>query len=273
MAVKKTARIQLDEFISEVCPDPANSEPVVMITGFVGRGEGENRIRVYADPNLSWWYELAESDVLYSKPLENSSLGGSHVWVRADAQLRPGTAVASREFAARRTSRATGQFNPYLAGVPATDPSICIDPTTNCPPFTSKPICIDPVMARAGVPATDPSICIATKPPSCVDITDPSICIQPLAPWRFGTRARTGGVPVTDPSICIDPTTNCPPFTSPPLCINPVAGWRGGRAGSVPISDPSICIDTNPPGCVPVTDPRICVDPVAAWRNYWGWGR
>jgi hypothetical protein len=271
MAVKKTSRVQLDEFVSEICPDPAKCESVVMLTGFVGRGEGEGRIRVYTDANLSHWYELAEADVAYSKPIENSSIGGSHLWLRSDAKLRPGAAQAAREFAAAQAvprAAATGMFNPYLAGVPISDPSICIDPTTNCPPFTSKPICIDPVVARAGVPISDPSICISTKPPQCVDITDPSICIQPVARgWA--------GVPITHASICIDPTTNCPPFTSPPICINPVEAWLGAynprvsRAGSVPISDPSICIDTNPPGCVPITDPKICVDPVTAWRNYW----
>jgi len=243
MAVKKTSRVRLDEFVSEICPDPSKCEPMVVLAGFVGRGEDEDKIRGYADSGLSWWYEVTEADVVYSKPIENSSLGGSYLWVRSDAKLRSGAAKPSGEFAAQAVPRAvaTGLFNPYLAEIPVTDPSICIDPSTNCPPFTSPPICIDPV-----------------------------------ASWR-SRAARAGGVPITDPSICIDPSTNCPPFTSPPICINPVVGWRGGydfrvgRAGSVPITDPSICIDTNPPGCVPITDPKICVDPVAGWRNYWGW--
>ena len=47
------------------------------------------------DPSLGTWYDVPEDDIVHSAPIANSKLGGSHVWIKADAQIKPGSAAAT----------------------------------------------------------------------------------------------------------------------------------------------------------------------------------
>jgi len=63
-----------------------------MLSGFVGHGP-DGHARVYPDPTLGTWYDIPEGDILHSMPIAESKLGGSHIWVRAGAQIKPGSAA------------------------------------------------------------------------------------------------------------------------------------------------------------------------------------
>jgi hypothetical protein len=93
------SKLRFDDFIAAVQPDPANPEPSVMMTGYVGRG-AEGHVRIFPDATLNTWYDVPEGDVIHSQPIADAKLGGSHVWVRASAAIKPGAAGAGADAAA-----------------------------------------------------------------------------------------------------------------------------------------------------------------------------
>jgi hypothetical protein len=93
------SKVRFDDFIPAVQPDPAKPEPSVMMTGYVGHG-AEGHVRVFPDATLNTWYDVPEADVIHSLPIPDAKLGGSHVWVRASAAIKPGSAAAGAGAAA-----------------------------------------------------------------------------------------------------------------------------------------------------------------------------
>lgn len=65
-----------------------------MLAGFIGHG-AEGEVRIYPDASLSHRYDVAEGDVVHAMPVPEAKLGGSYVWVRASAQIKPGAAAAA----------------------------------------------------------------------------------------------------------------------------------------------------------------------------------
>jgi hypothetical protein len=89
-----TDNIRYDDFIANVHADPAKPEATLMLAGFVGHG-AEGVVRIFPDASLSHWYDVAESDVVHAMPVPDAKLGGSYVWVRANAPIKPGAAAAA----------------------------------------------------------------------------------------------------------------------------------------------------------------------------------
>src|ERR1700733_8327542 len=90
MADNTQSKIQYDDFIANVQPDPAKPESTTMLSGFIGRG-GDGVVRIYPDPSLGTRYDVPETDVVHSMAVPDSKLGGSYVWVRGTAQIKPGS--------------------------------------------------------------------------------------------------------------------------------------------------------------------------------------
>ena len=88
-----TDNIRYDDFIANVHADPAKPEAAIMLAGFIGHG-AEGKVRIYPDASLANWYDVAEDDVVHAMPVPDAKLGGSYVWVRASAQIKPGAAAA-----------------------------------------------------------------------------------------------------------------------------------------------------------------------------------
>jgi hypothetical protein len=88
------SKLRYDDFVSHVQPDPAKPESTIMLSGFVGHGP-EGHARVYPDPTLGAWYDIPEGDIIHSMPIADSKLGGSYIWVRANSEIKPGSAAAS----------------------------------------------------------------------------------------------------------------------------------------------------------------------------------
>ena len=95
----KAPNIRYDDFVANVHPDPAKPEAAVMLAGYVGHG-AEGQVRIYPDASLGSWYDVPEADVIHALPIADTKLGGSYVWVRASAAIKPGSAAAGAGAAA-----------------------------------------------------------------------------------------------------------------------------------------------------------------------------
>jgi hypothetical protein len=132
MADNDKPGIRYDDFIGNVQPDPAKPESTIMLSGFVGHGP-EGHARIYPDPTLGTWYDVPEGDVVHSTPIADSKLGGSYVWVRASAQIKPGSAAAAAGSGTGGGAEAP-QAGIALQPTPATHCFICPPRTLNCGP-------------------------------------------------------------------------------------------------------------------------------------------
>jgi hypothetical protein len=94
MAEQTGSKLRYDDFIANVIPDPAKVEPTLLLSGFVGRGGADGSVRIYPEPSLNKWLDVPEADIVHSMPIPDSPLGGSHVWVKRSAEIRPGAAAA-----------------------------------------------------------------------------------------------------------------------------------------------------------------------------------
>ena len=103
MAKRPRSKLRYDDFIANVIPDPAKVEPTLLLSGFVGRGGAEGSVRIYPEPSLNKWVEVAEADIVHSMPIADSPLGGSHLWVKRSAEIRPGAIAAAAPVAATDT--------------------------------------------------------------------------------------------------------------------------------------------------------------------------
>ena len=205
MAEKSSSRIRFDDVVNAVHADPANVEPTVLLAGYLGRSTEEGHVRVYLDPSLCNWLEVPEAEVIHTRPIADSPLGGSQLWVRASAQLKPGVAgapapAAGEEGGAEKAEGGadkaavgadTGVFNPMATihptiwtqfcptgvGCIATIP--CLPPSIGCPPAGAD---------QAGlVGPTGTQGC--TQPGHCVGQTGWHTCACPIGPTGWHTCA------------------------------------------------------------------------------------
>ncbi|HEX8166133.1 MAG TPA: hypothetical protein VF601_10140 [Beijerinckiaceae bacterium] len=206
MAERKQTKIRYDDFIGNIQPDPAKPEPTIMLSGFVGRGGGEGAVRIYPDPSLGTWYDVPETDIVHTLPIPDSKLGGSHVWVRASAQIKPGAAAA----AAQPAPAAQPAVGITPQPTPATHCFICPPPTQNCTPAT---ICT--LHGHCPQPPTPATMCLICPPHQ----TLATLCTQ----------------------LCTYPGLGCPPpgFTQPVVCgvLPPSFGCAQGAAGVAGAAD------------------------------------
>jgi hypothetical protein len=144
MADNDKAKLRYDDFVGNVQPDPANPASTIMLSGFVGHGP-EGHARIYPDPTLGTWYDIPEADIVHSMPIADSKLGGSYVWARASAQIKPGRAAAA-------ATEAPQQAPPAAVAAPA-------HPNTAATLCTMPPAC--------GATAVHTLCCLLTQPPVC----------------------------------------------------------------------------------------------------------
>jgi hypothetical protein len=81
--------LKQDQLVEKLVPDPANHEPAVQLTGWLGKGTRVGIWRLYLTPQLDEYVELPESAVIHSQPLDasQSSVGGTMVWLKAGTPL------------------------------------------------------------------------------------------------------------------------------------------------------------------------------------------
>lgn len=75
--------------VKKLVPDPKVLPDVVVMSGFIGHSLREGFIRLYLSPRLDSYREIAVADIVHHQDLDHESepLGGSVIWVKADAQV------------------------------------------------------------------------------------------------------------------------------------------------------------------------------------------
>jgi hypothetical protein len=281
MADNDTSKIRYDDFISSVQPDPAKPESTIMLSGFIGHGP-DGHARVYPDPTLGTWYDIPEGDILHSMPIAESKLGGSHIWVRANAQIKPGSAAPEATEAPQQAA-AVG-MNP-MNPTPATHCFVCdppkaaaaLQPTPTvqthcfiCPPHTLAVHCwTAPVICDTMQMPTPATRCFICPPPHPTPLTVPPwVCGQPgLTPATVCTHAVHCP---TQPVVCnLQPTQPVVCGVLPPSFGCTQQGCQQGAAHpqlevmaapAHPNTAATLC--TQQPACPPHTvHNSICICP------------
>jgi hypothetical protein len=290
MADNDTSKIRYDDFISSVQPDPAKPESTIMLSGFIGHGP-DGHARVYPDPTLGTWYDIPEADILHSIPIAESKLGGSHIWVRANAQIKPGSAAPQATEALQPAAAAA--MNP----TPATHCFVCdppkavaaLQPTPTvqthcfiCPPHTQAINCpTHPVVCDTLVNPTPATRCFICPPPQLS--VAPTLCTVPQtlpcsllcqADPRAGGAAAPQAAPRAAPDV-VHPTFLCP--TGVTICVC-TQGCQWGAAHpqleamaapAHPNTAATLC--TQQPACPPHTvHNSICICPTPSAVNQCG---
>ena len=242
MAENEPSKIRYDDFVATIHPDPAKAEATIMLSGFIGHG-AEGQVRIYPDASLGTWYDVPELDVVHSIPIPDAKLGGSHVWVRATAEIKPGAAGAGDTAtgggaAAPDMSRSiicspfctvppngcAGAGAPHpeaLQPTPTAHVTIatactqgcthlvnCYHPTLACPQHTQGIAC---TQVACGGPGAGPQFMAAAQPTPTAHVTAATLCTQGC----------------THPVNCYHPTLACPQHTQSPVCTQVACGGPG----------------------------------------------
>jgi hypothetical protein len=88
--VAKAGEPKKDAFVGKVVRDPAAGPNVQLFIGFVGDSPHDGHVRIYGNTALSTFVDVPSDAVVHSEPQppERSPLGGSYVWVAADAPVK-----------------------------------------------------------------------------------------------------------------------------------------------------------------------------------------
>ena len=270
MADNAKSKIHYDDFIANVQPDPAKPESTIMLSGFIGRG-GDGVVRVYPDPSLGTWYDVPEADVVHSIAVPDSKLGGSYVWVRSSAQIKPGTAApAAGTGAAGAAEAAAVQPTPTAQPTPATHCFICPPLTQDCTVATAcSQQCTTPLAGCLPVQtvATACSQHCTTPLAGCLPVqTVATACSQHC------TTPLAGCLPVQTVATacsqhCTTPLAGCLPVqtaatvcTQLNQCVQPTPTVHLSLATVCTQFCPTLhtgCL-TVPINCFPITQPQIC---------------
>jgi hypothetical protein len=191
------------DFIARIVKDPANPPQTAMLTGYLGASSEKGHTRLYFDPSLSSYVEIPDDAILHSQDSgEAGGLGGSHVWVRRDAELIYGPAGAQRpkgkflegpimQAHLAAGAAAAGAAQPITLPAPCGHPTLlppCPTPHAPCvtqhctiPPQcgpTPHAPCVTPVCTH--LPACHPSVpphCHVTLPLCPTETCHPSVQI------------------------------------------------------------------------------------------------
>jgi len=267
MAEKSSSRLRLDDFVNAVHADPANVEPTVLLAGYLGRSPEEGNVRVYIDPSLCNWLEVPEAEVIHSRPIADSPLGGSQLWVRASAQIKTGAAGAPAPAADEENGGEKGEVG---ADTGVFNPMATIHPTI----WTQ--FCPTGVGCIATIPCLPPSIGCPQEGQLQGGPTGWHTCACPIGPTGWHTCAcpatqlgcpntvscppqALGGQPPTG-EACFG-TVHCP--THQPHCLIGPTGTQGcgqGGLGAVGPTGTQGC--TQPGHCAVQTSWHTCACPI-----------
>jgi hypothetical protein len=88
-----------ENFVSKIVQDPANPPDLVRMTGYRGAAAEKEHIRLYANPELSVYWDIPEADVLYEQAVspETDPLGAVTLWVKRDSKIIPSKGMKGAE--------------------------------------------------------------------------------------------------------------------------------------------------------------------------------
>jgi hypothetical protein len=120
-------QLKQDRLVEQLVPDPANHEPTIQLTGWLGKDAKEGFWRLYLTPQLDEYVQFAETDVIHSQPAQadQSPLGGTLVWLKSGTALQH-TRVVKQNVQA--DFLAGGIVSNYMSGAASAYPSINVKP-------------------------------------------------------------------------------------------------------------------------------------------------
>jgi hypothetical protein len=85
-------KIKHDEVTAKVVSDPKAPADSVLVTGFLGASSEPEHTRIYWDASMGSYVDVATADIIHTEPLpkEQSSLGGSYIWLKRAASALAG---------------------------------------------------------------------------------------------------------------------------------------------------------------------------------------
>jgi hypothetical protein len=175
------AEPRYDNFIAAVQSDPTKPESTIMMAGYIGHG-ADGQVRIYPDPTLGTWYDVPAADVVHTVPLSDNNLGGSYVWVRASAEIKPGPAAAAA--AAPAADAVPAGAAPNVVQPTTTVLTLQPTPATHC--FICPPRTIVTETCTPGVACTIGIHCIhptpTANPTPATLCSPPAVCNLPVSP-------------------------------------------------------------------------------------------
>jgi hypothetical protein len=268
MADNDQSKIRYDDFINSIVPDPAKPESMIMLSGFVGHGP-EGHVRVYPDPTLGTWYDIPEADVVHSLPIADSKLGGSYIWARSSAAIKPGNAAAPAAPAPEAQPQALAAA---MQPTPATRCFVCPDPVAHpAPTPTAQTHCfVCPPLTAAIACPTHPVVCdtlppTATQVLQCGPVTGPicptqaAVCdarfAAALQPTTTVQHTHVMCQPQPTPTIQFTHVLMCQP--QPTTTVQPTHFFICPTNQSLPTVCTQIACPTQPAVCL-ATQPVVC---------------
>lgn len=77
-----------DELVEQLVTDPGQPPDVVALVGLLGSGPQPGTWRLYLTIALDRYVDFGDDDVIQSRKIETSSIGGTVVWLRRGTALR-----------------------------------------------------------------------------------------------------------------------------------------------------------------------------------------
>jgi hypothetical protein len=217
-----TPEIPEHPVVAKVVGDPSSTTATTRLVGYVGKSTRSEHVRLYTDPTFEAFVEIPKDKILHSEtvPADRMELGGTSLWVKADAPLiagssrPPATAAAQASFLMGDISNqylpAAGQsaqfpwpptvFCPLTQFCP-TNPLVCVSAACPTHSVVCHTIAVCPTLFECRTPVcpTSPHLCYThfcpTSPFVCIQATHNVVCQSVVCPTR----------------IC--PTGICPPVS------------------------------------------------------------
>lgn len=108
----KSQELQQDDLVRELIPDPKAVPNVKMFVGLLGASAKQGYWRLYFSTELKDFLEVRRDDILLSRSLKSGEnpLGGTAIWVRAEADLQINRRASQDKEAEFLTGDITARF-------------------------------------------------------------------------------------------------------------------------------------------------------------------
>lgn len=236
---------RLDSFVARVVGDPAKPNDTILLTGFLGASSEPGFTRLYMDAALTDYKDVPTDAILHSEPIPAaiSSLGGSYLWLRKDAEVLHGKVGTDRQ----KARFLEGPIMAAIGGSAGAANPMGFQPTLHCPSDAIP--CPTDVCPSVGSP------CASGSPMHCPPHT-PACPISVHCPPSPNCPPPTPGCPTHMATACpICPThipIHCPTHIVTPCPICPT---------QIPLHCPShqqICHSVNWQQCRVTNMPPHC---------------
>jgi len=204
------ARRHGENFVAKLVPDPAKPPDLMRLAGYRGASSQAGYVRLYANPELSIWFDIPEGDILYEQPVPTDvdPLGAVALWVKRDSKM-----ISSLTQQAQGGQQPMSPFTQTAAAQPQATFPTTVQPTppitlTHTIPYTITPLCHSPQFfcpphSFLAICPPTPGIICPPSPLAICQVSPLPICAQPVSPTCPPTQPPTTIGPTTIPTATI----------------------------------------------------------------------